>query len=553
MSRLGVAGAVLALLALSACGANPEREKRAKELAAAEKKVAEAKAHNEDLEREKQLITTKLEQEQAQLAEVQAAYHGTLAGAAYLTEEGGLSMTWEMYAAREGFLLAEAVRGKDEKGVEGFAAKVLAGERPCAPSEDAEGEGEGEGGCSPCSVAPFEDACTDVEKNTSSSPDWSCAEVARTGDGLPPAAFCTSTLEHPAPGTGVDSPYAEQSLPTALQVVRVAFAHGGRLYVSDYPKPEPVLYNPPNVGPLVECKATTARNECVHQCEVTYNRYEDPCACEPEDAHDDHDHDGEGGEDESDEPAEVRQARLAAAEAEAEAQAARERAEAAQQEVAFQECLAACEPRSEVEVDPPEDDEEAEAPVVPVSTTVKASLAASPAPGVFVVSRVVQALDAGGAVTDETKSTLLLKHPGLVALWQKKALPPSETLGELESIGELDEVMSSGGKLSLAPLPGMKEPALVGLRAGVVKAYAFQKQQGPEPVVELERAAVCAAVSAEPKRFPEEYVKACAEPPKAIPAEAAAGTPGASEVSADAGPAAPTDAGTAADAGEVAP
>jgi len=542
----------LALLALSACGANPEREKRAKELAAAEKKLAEAKAHNEDLEREKQLIATKLGQEQARLAEVQAAYHGTLAGAAYLAEEGSLSMSWEMYAAREGFLFAEAVRGKDKKAVEGYAAKVLAGERPCAPSDDDEGAGEDE--CGTCSVAPFEDACTEVETNTSSAPDWSCDGVARTGDSLPPAAFCTSTLEHPAPGTGVDSPYAEQSLPTALQVVRVAFAHGGRLYVSDYPKPEPTLYNPPNVDPLVECQATTSRNECVHQCEVRFNRYEDPCACESGDDEDDHDHHDEDDSG-SNVPDEVRQARQAAAQAELEAEHARQRAEEAREEVAYQECLAACEPQSEVEVDAPEDDAEAEAeaPVVPVSTTVKASLEAAPAPGVFVVSRVVQALDAAGAVTDETKRTLLLRHPGLVALWQKKALPPSETLGELEPIGELDEVMSSGEKPSLAPLPGMKEPVLVGMRAGVPKAYAFKKQGSPEPVVELDRAAICAAVSAEPKRFPEAYAKACAEPPKAAPAEADAGTSGATEVSADAGPAAPPDAGSAADAGEVTP
>jgi len=66
---------------------------------------------------------------------VRAAYHGTLAGAAYLAEEGhGLSMTWEMNAAREGFLLAEAVRQKDKKAVEGLAARVLADERPCAAS-----------------------------------------------------------------------------------------------------------------------------------------------------------------------------------------------------------------------------------------------------------------------------------------------------------------------------------------------------------------------------------------------------------------------------------
>jgi hypothetical protein len=547
MGRLGVGGAVVALLALAACGSSQEREKRARELAAAEKKVAEARVFNEDMEREKQLIATKLAEAQARLDEARAVYHGTLAGAAYLTEEGnGLAMTWEMNAAREGFLLAEAARQKDKEAIVGLAARVLADERPCAAVAD--DEDEGRGGCGVCEVAPFEDACVGVATNNASTPNWSCATLARTGEGLPPAAFCTSTLEHPAPGTSVDSPYAERSLPTVLQVVRIAFTQGGRLYVSDYPQPESALYNPPNVEPLVECKATTARNECIHGCEVSYDRYQDPCACDTGDEYD-HDHDEEETEDdESDEPPEVTQARQAAAEAEAEAEAARKRAEEAQQEVAYQECLAACEPQSEVEVDAPED-ENAETHVEPVSTTVSASLEATPAPGVFVVSRVVRALSPGNDVMEEEQGTLVLKHPGLVALWRKQALPPSEQLGTLEVVGQLDEVVREGQKPSLAPLPGMEGPTLVGLSGGKVKAYAFKAQPGGEPVLELEPAAVCVALRAEPKRFPETFLKACPEPAAAATGEPAAGAAGASDAQADA----PADAGSPADAGEVAP
>ena len=535
---------VAALLALAGCGANPEREKQAQELAAAEKKLAGAKTANEDMEREKQLVSTKLAEAQARLDEVRAAYHGTLAGAAYLADEGkGLTLTWEMHAAREGFLLAEAVRQKDKKAIEELGARVLADERPCAASaEDAENVDE----CGPCEVAPFEDACTEVATNTTSTPEWSCVSLERTGQGLPPAAFCTSSLLHPAPGPNVDSPYAEQNLLTGLDVVRVAFAHEGRLYVSDYPQPEPTLYNPPNVDPLVECKATTARNECIHQCEVKFNRYEDPCACESGDDPDDY-HDHMGEEEESDEPAEVREARRAAAEAEAEAEAARQRAEEAQQEVAYQECRAACEPEPEPEpeVDAPED-AEAEVRVEPVSTTVTMSLEAAPAPGIFVVTRAVSALGPDDKALSETKSVLLLKNPGLVALWQKKALPPSETLGALEPISELDEVMMNGEKLALAPLPGIEGAALVGMRAGVVKAFALKTQAGQEPVVELATAATCTALRAEPKRFPEAYLKACAEPP-------AAATAAPAEADAGATPEAPADAGSAVDAGEVAP
>ena len=527
----------MTLLALAACGASPEREKQAQELAAAEKKLAEAKTFNEDMARERQLVATKLAEAQARLDKVRAEYQGTLAGAAYLTEEGnGLSRTWEMNASREGFLLKEAVRQKDKEAIEGVAARVLADERPCSSYDDDEGALRGH--YIGCVEEPVADACINVEKNNASSPDWVCATLAGKIQDLPQAAFCTWTLEHPAPGEGVDSPYAEQSLPTALQAVRVAFAHEGRLYVSDYPEPAPALYNPPNVGPLVECKSTNARNECLHNCEVRFDRYH-PC-----DEYDDElgDESGEenGPEDDvSDEPIEVRQARQAAAEAEAEAEEARKRAEEAQEEVSYQECLSSCEPGSRKKPGEPENS------VEPVSTTVTSSLEASPAPGVFLVSRVVRTLGPKDAVMHETKSLLLLKHPGLVALWQNKALPPSETLGALEPIAELDEVVDSGGKPSVAPLPGLEGPVLVGMRAGAVKAYAMKTQAGQEPVVELGTAAVCAALRAEPKRFPEAYLKACSELPAPATGQQEAAPAGALKT--------PADAGSAADAGEVAP
>lgn len=536
------------LLVLAACGNSQEREKQAQELATAEKKLAEARTLGEDMAREKQLITTKLTEAQTRLGEVRAAYHGTLAAAAYLAaEEGnGLAMTWEMDAAREGFKLAEAVRQKEPKGVEGLAARVLADERPCVAQGDEEGAGEG--GCGPCDVAPYEDACADVEKNTTSSPNWGCASLAATGEGLPPAAFCTSTIEHPASGTSVDSPYAEQGLPTALDVVRVAFVHQGRLYVSDYPKPEPSLYNPPNVEPLVACTATTSRSACIHDCEVRFNRYEDPCACQPDDGYEhDHDHSDEPEDEESDEPPEVRQARLAAEEAEAEAQAASERAEEARQEVAYQECLATCEPSDEevetAEVDP-------EAPPDPVSTTVTASLEAAPAPGIFVVSRVVRELGPSQQVLGEEKRTVVLRHPALVTVW-KKLSPPTEPLGTLEEVGELAEVLSEGNKPSLAPLPGRSEPTLVGLKGGKVLAYAFSATQGSEPVKELDASTVCTALRAEPKRFPEAYLKACPEPVAEAPTEPAAGSTATPEATGT--PEASADAGSAVDAGEVTP
>ncbi len=511
MGRPGAGAAVVALLALTACGSNQEREKQARELAAAERKGVEARAFNEGLERERKLLAEKLQEAEARLAEIRREHHATLAAAAYLSGHG-VPFDEDMRAADNGFLLTEAVRQKDQKAIGELAARALEDARPCATA--AEVEGEDASACGPCEVAPFEDTCADVETNVESSLEWSCAALARSVEGVPPAAFCTAALEHPAPGAGVDSPYSERRLPTSLQVVRIAFAHQGQLYVSDYPKPEPTLYNPPNVEPLVECKAETARNECIHKCEVRYDRYEDPCACETGDEPDDHEHDDseEGGE-EDDVPAEVREARRAAAEAEAEAEAARQRAAEAQEEVEYQECLAACEPEKEEVAESAEDDENAETRVEPDAAAVTASLEATPAPGVFVVSRDVRALlNEKKEVLQQEKGTLVLKHPGLVALWQKKALPDSDTLGAIEVVGALDEVRREGEKPSLAPLPGMEGPMLVGLRGGKVKAYAFKTQAGQEPVVELDGAAVCAALRTEPKGFPETFLKACPEP-----------------------------------------
>jgi hypothetical protein len=537
MGRLGAGGAVLALLALTACGSSQEREKQARELAAAERQVAEARAFNEGLERERKQLTGKLMEAEGRLAELRGAYNGTLAAAAYLAEEGhGLVLDEDMRAAREGFLLAESLRQKDPKATGEVVARVLEDARPCAATT--EEQGDSEAACGPCEVAPFEDTCVGVEPNLESSLEWSCAAVARSAEGVPPAAFCTSTLEHPAPGYGVESPYSERGLPTSLQVVRIAFAHQGRLYVSDYPKPEPTLYNPPNVEPLVQCKAETARNECIHKCEVRFERYVDPCACETGDEPDEHDHeDPEEGDEEDGVPAEVREARRAAAEAEAEAEEARKRALEAQQEVEYQECLAACEPGKEELAELADDDDNAETHVEPESIAVTASLEATPAPGVFVVSRDVRELiNEKKEVLDGKKSTLVLKHPGLVALWQKKALPDSDTLGVIETVGQLDEVLSEGGKPSLAPLPGMEGPTLAGLSGGKVKAYAFKAQAGQEPVVELDGAAVCAALRAGPKRFPESFAKACPEAAPPAPVEPGAGAPpGAAPESKDAG------------------
>jgi hypothetical protein len=425
-----------------------------------------------------------------------------------------------MRQAREGFLLEQAAR---DGSVGEVASAVLDAERPCATRDTADEPSE-EGWCDPsCQATPYEDACASVEATLSQWPDWTCDTVARTAEGLPPAAFCKALYSHPAPAGSVPSPYAVEDLPTERIVVRTAFVHEGRLHVSDYPAPDLNLYTPPNAPALAECKALTEQNACVHQCDVQNGRYQDPCACsEGEgDAHEHHEHEEEEGE-ETDESPEVREARLAAEAAAAELAEAQARTEEAEQELRYQQCLSLCR-FGEAEPEAPQEGEEGEPPPPsPVRVSELARLEATPAPGLFVVTVDTRQHAADGQVLTQGASTLVLKDPGLVALWEGKALPREDALGALEVVFDFNEVLREEDKVSLAPLPGMNEPALVGLGdGGKLVAFGFHSQKGEEPVVKLEQDAVCAALRAEPQRFPQAYLEAC--PPQQAAPDAGGG------------------------------
>lgn len=561
MVRFAVTGAVAALLALTGCGGAQEREKKEQEAAAAEKKVAESRVFLEQLEREKKQLGTRLTEAQGKRTESRALLHRTLAGAAYLAAEqdnGGLVIDVDMASARDGFLLEEAARARDHDAISELATRALDDQRPCVrtPAQQAEAEADT---CPPCQVDPYEDVCVGVPTHFASTPEWSCATLARTGEGLPPTAFCTSEFQHPAPEGSVKSPYAERNLFTTLRVARVAFAHEGQLHVSDYPEPDRFLYNPPAVESRVLCERNTERNKCIYYCEVNHGRYEDPCACEEPSAEPSPEEESLGdAPDEEEEDPEVRKAREAAAEAEAEVGEARERAAEAQRELQYQECLSSCDAPFAPDVEeasPSDAAEDGEPRARPTATEVSVRLEATPAPGIFLVSRELRVLGAEREVLDTSSLTVVLRHPALVALWQKKPLPEQE-LGGLEEVGAVDTVVTEGGKLSLVPLPGGEGTALVGLMEGQVKGYAFSAKPTREPVVALQPEAVCEAVSAEPKRFTQSFQEICAkltardtpEPPAGVPeASADAGTP---ESPVDAGtPTSPADAGP----GEVAP
>ncbi|HEX8437568.1 hypothetical protein [Archangium sp.] len=536
MSRLRITSLAVALVALAACS-SAEREKKEQEAAAAEKKLAESRAFREGLEREKGLLGKQLAETMAQTDAARTAYFRTLAAASFLAErEGsGLSLDTEMSAARSGFQLEEAARQKDGKAIDALVTALLDGERPCVPApatqtqeDDAEPE-EPEEACGPCEAPAYEDACVDIPRQLSQWPDWACDAVAREDAALPSAVFCRATFEHLAPASGEESPYAVEELPTEVAVVRAAFVHEGRLYASDWPAPSADLYHPRNSTGLAECAATTEQNACVHQCDVKFNRYEDPCACSERDHYDHDDMDDHDDSDAPEESSEVRAARRAAEAAEAAAEEARQRAEEAAEELSYRQCVAECEP-SQPEPAPTEDADGNPLPPPPASAKQVARLEATPAPGVFVVTVETQMLAANGTALESSASTLLLESPGLVALWTGEEPPDADKLSGFEEVARFDEVLRQDGKVSLAPLPGRKEPALVGLSDGKVYAYGFSTVKGEAPVSVLTDA-VCEAVESQSKRFPASFLEACRkQPPPAAGVDAGTQGPGAGEV-----------------------
>ncbi|MBZ4420357.1 hypothetical protein [Myxococcus sp. RHSTA-1-4] len=535
-------GSALVLLALCACG-NPEREKQEQEAAAAEKKLAEAKSFREGLEQERAKLSQQINEVRAQADAAKSAHHRTLAAAAYLADLEGSELRPDgtlkasLQAARSGFLLEEATRKKDAEALHALATGLLDPERPCVevkkeesePQAEAEAEGEGPDTCGPCEASPYEDACEEVPARLSPWPAWTCESLARTGDTLPTAAFCTATFGYPEPTSAGTSTYAVDDLPTTQEVVRIAFEHGGHLYASDFPSPTDELYHPPNTTGLATCAAETEKNSCVHQCDVRFDRYEDPCACGADTRGDlstyDESHDDS---EESDESYEVRQARLAAEAAEATAAEAQREAEEAAKELEYQQCLASCEPATPDS--PPATDEEGNPlPPEPVSVSRRAWLEASPAPGIFVVTVETRKLAVDGKELQSALATYVLEHPALTALWTGEAPPDADTLSALHTRFELEDVLRQEREVSLAPLPGMKGAMLVGLWQGQVSAFRFSSEKGQDPVMPLAPGEVCEALKKEPKRFPAAYLEACdgqPGPAAAAPVEADAGTEG---------------------------
>ncbi len=535
MSRSRITGAALALLALCACG-NPEREKKQQEVAAAEKKLAEAKTAREALEGKRARLSQQLTETRAQTDAARGAYHRTLAAAAYLAEAEGSELRPDetlraaLGAARSGFLLEEATRKKDSQALHALATGLLDPERPCVETkkeesaeESAEAEAEAEeGGCGPCEAEPYEDACKEVPGRLSPWPAWTCDAVTASGGTLPGAAFCRATFEYPQSTSVGESPNAVGGLATSQEVVRIAFEHGGRLYASDFPEPSDTLYHPTNTTGLETCAATTQQNACVHQCDVRFDRYEDPCACDqaPE-MHDDDCGCGDGDEEESEESPAVREARLASEAAEAAVVEAQREAEVAATELKYQQCVAACEPE-EPEEAPTTDADGNPLPPEPDSVARTARLEASPAPGIFVVTVETQTRTVDGSEIETTSSTQVLEHTALRELWAGKAPSEADTLSSLQTHVQFEDVLREGDAVSLAPLPGMKGATLVGLFQEQVMAVRFSTEREEEAVQPLEPDVVCEAMKKEPKRFPAAYLEACDEPPAPAPAPAPA-------------------------------
>ena len=239
------------------------------------------------------------------------------------------------------FELPAMVTSKDSKAVLEFAAHAVQDVVPCVKPGDPDYGGPGYSRGPNCDPPPVEDTCAGVAARNVISGKWSCETKVEGGPKLPALLACTLTAEYPP-----DAP-AElnetKGMVISRTLVRAAFTHQGHLYVADYPAPSIDAYQPANQLPLEACKSENGKLECERSCEDSFHRLDRPNCGIGADGEGDT-YDGPPPSEEPDEPAEVRSAREEAARAEGRAAAAQRDADAAKDELAYQECRSACRP-----------------------------------------------------------------------------------------------------------------------------------------------------------------------------------------------------------------
>lgn len=552
------------LLLVTACPSqDPELQKWTAEADNAEKRLAEAKVHLDRLKKEEQDLLGQLKAQSETMDGLHAHHVATLkaAGALASGAEDAFPVDGPFNSARLGYQFDKAVESKDTDTVVSLAHDACQAVRRCTAAEAPEEPGEEPSGCGACDVEPYVDACANVPETISAAPSWTCDTFIEHAH-APTVAFCTARIHHPA-----DSNHSLAGLPTELALIRAVYVDQGHAWVADFPVPSQQLFNPRNTEALEECQQQTALNRCRHECDVSFDRYQNPCGCEGDGYEGYGDGPGYEGETEPEDiPENVREAREAAARAEAEAQAAEAAAEQARQELRYQECLSNCEPASGE--GPPGEEYGAQLQ----SVDMEVRLESSPAPGVFLVqvdTDIRTATRSAGVLT----STQLLAYPRLLELVEKGPTPPANTNAVLDSLEllaegaderylDLHKKLQAKGELA-------EETSLpdVGIPIGVawitmkehtgkvlvlptdhqsVSGYVFTNTKGTPVIQTLDHAVVCTAISKNGSNVPEGITQKCTAPlpvrdagPRSGPADAGMKTE-------------PTDAGASKGSGDAA-
>jgi hypothetical protein len=488
-----------------------------------------------------------------------ANYNQVRAAAAYISTVAPKDVRLDapMAAARLGESVQAALAHNDAHELQTLITDATRPSWPCAPSaasDDSQagsgdsndnGNGSGNAGsspCGPCDAQPFEDACTNVDKNTTLSLHWECQSIQKAAGSVPNTVFCTAEAEYPASQGSFASSASEQGLDTFRNLVRVAYLYEGRIHVADYPEPSVEQYSPTNVEGLARCTEMTQENSCRHDCDVNFDRYQDPCACDTGDF--DQDCRGDGPTDESDEPANVREAREEAAAAERRAEEARAEEERADKEVRYQECLSNCSPNTPDGSDKGYEDEAAKEanppPPEPDRIEITTKLESQPAPGVFLV-QYDRNYYKGQTWLDVTTSTAVLEDETLTNLSANKkpptAGPDDVDLHELHFWNELcdgrakalkkgkrdsgwsasfgnDEACFNNGSAWVNVPNWGKSLVGISLTGGLV-GLSFTPKDG-ETVRKVNNDELCAIIKA--GKYPQAFVDECNKPPPQKPA-----------------------------------
>jgi hypothetical protein len=382
---------------------------------AASTRLAELQAQQTAYRKERVELEQRISAADEKLREARHALNRTMAAANHFVDDLDLpgADASALLAADPLFRLKEAVEKRDLDAVSKAASAVATASAPCVSSKAPASE--------ECDNTGYTNACDEVAKREVHAPTWQCSRVAPQG-GAPALAFCTAEIDYRGPiETGKAWDTGGPELPTKHQIVRTAFVHASQIHVADWPAPTLDGYYPPDVTVLERCRAETARRSCVHDCDVKYGRWSDPCSEAEDQEGDSCCGDSCCGNDEGD---------------------------------GYGDCVRECEGGDEGdEASDESNDDKSRVSKEPTGIERTIRLVESPAAGVFVVEEDFITLAGTRTHSVETKTHLLVNRAVLDVALHKKVSKDSEGRG---NFGQMETVATLGDSRATALAKKMK-------------------------------------------------------------------------------------------------